>query len=103
MQFVALILRSLCAIMSIFRSLLLEGYLFVYNIFKLSYETRILDLRDKNITARKETFCPTPHGVISDTNCEARGKFELNCKYTADVKYSSYWCKDLYTWSSDLR
>ena len=103
MQFVALILRGLCAIMSIFRSVLLECYLFVYNIFKLSYDTRILDLRDKNITARKETFCPTPHGVILDTNCEARGKFELNCKYTADFKYSSYWYKDLYTWSSDLR
>ena len=77
-------------------------FLFVYNIFKLFYYTRILDLWDKNITTRKETFCPTPHGVILNTSCEARGKFDLNCKYTADNKYSSYLCQDLYTWSSKL-
>ena len=33
-------------------------FLFVYNIFKLSYDTRILDLRDKDITARKKHFAP---------------------------------------------
>ena len=76
---------------------------FVYNIFKFSRDTGILDLWDKNILTRKKTFCPTPHGVILNTDCEARGKFDLNCKYTADIKYSSYLCQDLYTWSSELR
>ena len=32
-----------------------------------------------------------------------RGKFELNCKYVADIQYSSHLCQDLYTWSSELR
>ena len=77
-------------------------FLFVYNIFKLSYDTWILDLWDKDITARKKHFAPPAHGVILDTSCEARGKFDLNCKYTADIKYSSYLCQDLYTWSSKL-
>ena len=77
-------------------------FLFVYNIFKLSYDTRILDLWDKNTTTRKETFCPTSLGVILNTSCKARGKVGLNCKYTADIKYSSYLCQDLYTWSSKL-
>ena len=81
---------------------------YFYNVFSCvqHFQTllrhKVLDLWDKNTTTRKETFCPTSLGVILNTSCKARGKVGLNCKYTADIKYSSYLCQDLYKWSSRL-
>lgn len=62
-----------------------------------------MDLWDKIITRRNQTICPTPHCVILNTDCEAREKFELNCKYTCNIKYPYLVRQDLYTWKPELR
>ena len=45
----------------------------IYSYLKMSCPTWIVDLWYNNITTRNQTFCPTPHGVILTTDCEARG------------------------------